>query len=166
MTTDIKELKKLIDKYLLKYYFDDSICYSATRRARSPQPPMGVSPRFIDDLINERDITFQEKMFNLIDSKGLNDVDVYNKAHIDRRLFSKIRSNVDFKPSKKTAISICFGLELNIDETLDLLSKAGYTLSNSSKSDLIIRYFIENQEYDIDLLNQVLYEYGLDTLYY
>ena len=81
------------------------------------------------------------------------------------KLFSKIRSNKDFKPGKKTAISLCFGLELGLEDSLDLLGKAGYTLSHSSKFDLIIEYFIKTGEYDIDLLNQILYDYGLDTLY-
>ena len=95
----------------------------------------------------------------------MDEVEVYNRAHMDRRLFSKIRLDVNFKPSRKTAICICFGLMLNLDETIDLLKKAGYVLSHSSKADLIIEYFIEKKEYDLNILNQVLYEYGESTLY-
>lgn len=111
------------------------------------------------------DDTFQQSMFFHIESKGMDEVEVYNRAHMDRRLFSKIRLDVNFKPSRKTAICICFGLMLNLDETIDLLKKAGYVLSHSSKADLIIEYFIEKKEYDLNILNQVLYEYGEPTLY-
>ena len=104
-------------------------------------------------------------MFYHIDSKHLDEVQVYNDAHIDRRLFSKIRSNKNFKPSRKTAICLCIGLKLNLDETKDLLEKAGYTLSHSSRADLIIEYFIEIKEYNLSNLNDVLYAYGEEILY-
>ena len=121
--------------------------------------------RSLDDVLEHIDDTFQQSMFYHIDSKHLDEVEVYNAAHIDRRLFSKIRSNKNYKPSKKTAICICFGLKLNLDETLDLLEKAGYTLSHSSKADLIIEYFITIKEYNLTILNEVLFEYGEETLY-
>lgn len=124
-----------------------------------------VNRRSIDDVLDHVNDSFQETLFYLIDTKGLNDVDVYGKAHIDRRLFSKIRSNKDFKPSKKTAICLCFGLELSLDESVDLLGRAGYTLSHSSKSDLIVEYFLKTGETDLDVLNEILYDYGLDLLY-
>ena len=124
-----------------------------------------VKPRSLDDLINHVNDTFQEAVFYHIDTKGLDEVEVYTNAHLDRRLFSKLRSNKDFKPSKKTAISICLGLKLNLDETKDLLEKAGYTLSHSSIADLIIEYFIKNKEYDLNVINSILYEYHQELLY-
>ena len=120
--------------------------------------------RKINELLDHMNDTFQETMFYYIDSKHLDEVEVYKKACIDRKLFSKIRSNKDYKPNKKTAICICFGLKLNIDEALDLLEKAGYTLSKSSKFDMIVRYFLETEEYDIDMLNSILYDYKLSLL--
>ena len=123
-----------------------------------------IHHRKIDELLDHMDDTFQETMFYHIDTKHLDEVEVYKRACIDRKLFSKIRSNKDYRPNKKTAICICFGLKLNIDESLDLLEKAGYTLSSSSKFDVIVRYFLETEEYDIDLLNSILYDYRLKLL--
>ena len=135
-------------------------------RARRKIPVTNECCRSLEDVLKHTEATFQETILHLIDSKGLKDSDVYNKAHIDRRLFSKLRSNKDFRPSKKTAIALCFGLELNIDDSLDLLGKSGYTLSYSSKFDVIIRYFIEQENYDLDLVNKALYDYKQDLLYY
>lgn len=120
--------------------------------------------RKIDELLDHMNDTFQETMFYHIDTKQLDEVEVYKRACIDRKLFSKIRSNKDYRPNKRTAICICFGLKLNIDESLDLLEKAGYTLSKSSKFDMIVRYFLETEEYDIDMLNSILYDYRLKLL--
>ena len=170
---NIEELKLNINEYInlnLKVRTrvrKNTICRSMTPKMTPVDSCESISneEKSIDDYLNKQEKTFQERLFYYIDSKGYKDTDVYLASHIDRRLFSKIRSNVDFKPSKKTAISLCFGCKLNIDEALDLLNRAGYTLSNSSKFDLIIKYFLENEEYDISVLNQILYDYGLDTLY-
>ena len=95
-----------------------------------------------------------------IDDKHLNEVDIYKKAYIDRKLFSKIRSNINYRPKKKTVVQLIFGLKLNIEEANELLNSAGYYLSHSLKSDLIVEWFIINNNYDLDLLFDCLYEYN------
>lgn len=120
--------------------------------------------RSLEDLIDEVDETFSEYLLRMIDYKGLKDPDVYKKANIDRRLFSKIRSNKHYQPSKNTALALAFALELNLDETKDMLNKAGYALSNSNKVDIIFKYFIEQNNYNIYELNEVLFKFTETTL--
>lgn len=120
--------------------------------------------RSLEDLIDEVDETFSEYLLRMIDYKGLKDPDVYKKANIDRRLFSKIRSNKHYQPSKNTALALAFALELNLDETKDMLNKAGYALSNSNKVDIIFKYFIEQNNYNIYELNEVLFKFTEITL--
>lgn len=114
----------------------------------------------IDDLknkINKRvGKTWQESLFSIIDNKLLDEVEVYKRAGISKQVFSKIRGDVNCHPNKDTAISLCIGLKLNLDEAQDLLKKAGYSLSSGIKRDLIIIYFIENHEYDIITINIAL----------
>ena len=118
----------------------------------------------IDEIIKNRRETFQEHLFRLIDRKDLDDVVVYKKANVDRKLFSKIKSNPEYTPSKKTAIAFAIALELNLDETMDLIGRAGYALSKSSISDLIIEYCIKHQIFDIYTVNCLLFDQGQATL--
>lgn len=111
-----------------------------------------------------KEAPFSEMLLQMIDEKGLKDSDVYKSANIDRRLFSKIRGNKDYVPSKKTAISLCLALQLEMNEARKLLAAAGYAFSASSKFDLIIMYLIENCEYNIHFVNIVLDDYGEGTL--
>ena len=118
----------------------------------------------VEDKLKTKGATFQEHLFRIIDRKGLNDVDVYKKANIDRKLFSKIKSNVDYNPSKRTVLAFAIALELNLDETLDLLGRAGMTLSKSNDFDLIIEYCIENHITDINEINCVLFNFDQPLL--
>lgn len=119
---------------------------------------VGSSARSLDDIISEQDVSFSESLFRLIDQRKLKDSDVYKKANIDRRLFSKIR-NSDYHPSKNTCMALAIALELNLDQMKDLLAKAGYTLSKSQKADLIIEFHVINKKYDILQINEALFTF-------
>ena len=118
----------------------------------------------LDEMLNDKVETFTEFLFRLIDERGMSDVEVYRKANIDRKLFSKIRSNINYTPSKKTILCLAIALELSVSQTNELLMKAGYTLSESSKSDVVISYFLEQGKYNILEINEVLFEYELPIL--
>jgi O-acetyl-ADP-ribose deacetylase len=118
----------------------------------------------LDDLIDHLDESFSSALFRLIDQKGLKDPDVYKKANLDRKHFSKIRSNVHYVPSKPTAVALALALELNLHETETLLRKAGLALSSSSKFDVLISYFITRKMYKIDDINEVLFHYDQTLL--
>lgn len=113
----------------------------------------------LDGMLNNLDKGFSETLLALIDRTGEKDSEIYKKANVDRKLFSKIRNNADYRPSKTTAIAFAIALELSMDETDNLLARAGIALSQSNKFDVIVRYFIENKKYDIFELNSVLFEF-------
>ena len=104
--------------------------------------------------------SFREHLFRLIDERGLSDATVYKKANLDRKLFSKIRCNANYKPQKKTVLALAVALELSLDETTDLLRSAELALSPGSKGDLIIVYCIEHRIYDVIKINSLLFDYG------
>lgn len=126
--------------------------------------PFDDHPRSLSDVIDQVEDTFSESLFRLIDQRGLEDPEVYKRARVDRKLFSKIRSNAGYQPSKNTALCLALALELSLDETLDLIGRAGFTLTHASKSDLVVEYFIQHKCWDIQTINEVLYELELPLL--
>ena len=117
-----------------------------------------------DDLIGNLDEPFSKTLLQLIDKTGRKDADVYRRANIDRRLFSKIRSNEDYTPSKPTVIAFAVALELTVDQTKDLLERAGFALSRSRKFDVIVEYFIQSRKFDVFQINEVLFTYDQPLL--
>ena len=120
------------------------------------------APTEVDDwgtLLNNLDAGFSETLLKLIDRTGKKDSEIYKKANVDRKLFSKIRNNPEYKPSKTTALAFAFALELDIDETKDFIGRAGFALSYSSKFDLIVEYFLVNGNYNVFELNEVLFAF-------
>lgn len=118
-----------------------------------------IKKETLEDRLRKLDKGFAETLFDYIDAKGMDDVDCYKNANIDRKTFSKIRCNKNYKPSKQTALSFAIALHLTLDETNHLLSTVGMTLSHSSKFDVIVSYFIENGKYDIFEINETLFAF-------
>lgn len=138
---------------------------SAGPAMAAPQYLMRDSGRpELDEVLAKKEESFSTMLLRLIDERDMKDSDVYRRADIDRRLFSKIRGDEGYVPSKKTAISFCLALQLELEDAKKLLATAGYTLSASSRFDLIITYLIENSEYNIQFANIVLDDYGEGTL--
>ncbi len=126
--------------------------------------PIAAAAKGLDELIENLDEPFSQTLLRIIDAKGKTDVEVYKRANIDRRLFSKIRSGKAYMPSKRTAIALAIALELTLRETEDFLNRAGYALSHSQKFDVIVEYFIVGGRYDIFEINEVLFHYDLPVL--
>ena len=129
--------------------------------AESISVPVGVS---LDDIVGNLDEPFSATLLRLIDATGRKDSEVYNRANIDRRLFSKIRSNTQYAPSKATVLAFAVALELTLDQTEDLLERAGFALSHSRKFDVIVEFFIQSRKYDIFEINEVLFSYDQPLL--
>lgn len=141
--------------------------------ASKPAPNMAISSakggresgRTLEDLINNVGETFQQRLFRYIDEKGREDVEVYKSAGKDKKLFYKIKSNVNYQPSKHTVFAFALSLRLSLDETKDLLQSAGYAFSPSSKFDVIMQYVIDRRIYDIYKVDCILFDCGVENYF-
>ena len=163
----------------IKEYIDDNYVEAHTDRRRerlsrrraeegllesvaAPCAPM--APNSLDDLLKELDAGFSETLLKLIARTGKKESEVYKKANVDRKLFSKIRNDPGYRPSKTTALAFAVALELDLEETKDLLARAGYALSHSSKGDVIVEFFIRQGQYNIHQINEALFEFDQSLL--
>jgi hypothetical protein len=137
-------------------------CITKNKKMAAPSSAAGKS---LEEYLKAMDKSFAYKLFDLIDDRGMTDVECYKKANVDKRIFSKIKSNPKtYKPTKQTAVAFAIALKLDLDETQDLLSSAGLTLSRGLVFDKIIRYFIQNEVYDIFVINEALFEFDQPLL--
>jgi len=118
----------------------------------------------LEDLLEKTDAGFSETLLKLIDKTGKKDSEIYKKANVDRKLFSKIRNDPDYHPLKTTALAFAIALELDLPATQDLIGRAGFTLTRSSKLDIIVEYFIRSKRYNIHEINMTLFDFDQPRL--
>ena len=154
-----------LEEYELQYrelaleedYAEEAVLLEAAMPEPSSVFSDGIENMSLDEVIGNPGDSFQERLFKLIDRSGMDDVSMYKKANITKKVFSDIRSKKSYKPSKKTAVALIIALELPMDEAQDLLARAGFAFSPSSRFDLIVGYFISHGIYDIYTINEVLF---------
>ena len=160
----MQDVKSYIDEHYVKEHYDHRGSVLNVEFKAMASMPMEASHSDLSALMDELDEPFNVTLLRLIDKKGKTDVEVYKKANIDRKLFSKIRTGKGYMPGKRTILALAIALQLSIEETDDLLKRAGYALSHSQKSDVIVEYFIINKNYDIYEINEVLFAYDQPLL--
>ncbi|MBQ7561325.1 MAG: macro domain-containing protein [Synergistaceae bacterium] len=161
-----------VNNKIIEEYQDDYIFPEPEVNSRyEPQPIIRESKQKsqaqytnLNERMRQIQETFSQRLMNLIQQKNMSNSEVYNRAIIDRKIFSKIKNDINYHPQKITALCLCVGAKLNLDETKDLLSRAGYALSPSDKVDIIFSYFIEREIYDMIDLDIELEKYGLPCI--
>ena len=179
----VMDFKTLLDAYIAGHFVEDESAedesspphagaavgaaigtFGLPKEFSRSERSFGVAGFFDKLFASKADETFSEMLLRLINDSGEKPATIYKRADIDRQIFSRIKQNKDYQPSKDTAISFAFALRLDLAKTNKLLEAAGYALTNSSKRDVIISFFIEKEEFDLNYLNEMLYDYGQPVL--
>jgi O-acetyl-ADP-ribose deacetylase (regulator of RNase III) len=165
------DVEAYIDDVYVDEHLDGPREYSRFDMARSELvyedacPAPIIEPReSLDDMLEQIDESFAQTLIRKIDERNITDAECYKRANVDRRLFNKIKNNPDYKPGKQTVLAFAIALELSLDETKDLLMKAGFALSRASRADIVVEYCIMNRIFDIVEINQVLFKLDLPLL--
>lgn len=153
------DVKSYIDDHYVEEHLAERRSLLQAEYKAMAEMPMEAAHHDLSGLMDELDEPFNVTLLRLIDERGKTDAEVYKKANIDRKLFSKIRTGKGYMPRKRTILALAIALELNLQETDDLLKRAGYALSHSQKCDVIVEYFIIHGDYDIYKINEVLFAY-------